>query len=419
MKKILIILAVLLVLGALVFASVRRGGAPTGKKVYAQKAELRDISRIVKASGELDARVRVNLSAHVVAKIERLFVEEGDEVRAGQPFLELEKEAFLANRDQWLAQVRQTQTAVRQAEVDLADARLKLERAERLRQDGVVSQQDLEAATLHLRSAELNLDSRGEAVRQAQASLDKAQDDLGKTTLYAPISGRVTELNAEAGEVVVSGTMNNSASRIAVIADLSEILAEISVDENDIVDVEIGQKVVLRVDAVADREYHGQVVEVGSSGFSRANQPDVTFFRVKVLLTDADGLLRPGMSVRAEIETAAHPSVLVVPVEAVVERKAEGVESSTGSHAADRRKVVYVVEQGKAVERAVTLGISDVTHVELIAGVAAGDTVVVGPFRTLRDLRPGEAVYLGSEKDDRAKAKKADDADADESSDKK
>lgn len=417
MKKILIVLAVLLALGALVFASVVRGGAPKGKKVYAQKAELRDISRIVKASGELDARVRVNLSAHVVAKIEKLFVEEGDEVRAGQPFLELEREAFLANRDQWLAQLRQTQTAVRQAEVDLADARLKLERARRLNQDGVVSQQDLEAATLRLRSAELDLDSRGEAVRQAQASLDKAQDDLGKTTLYAPITGRVTELNAEAGEVVVSGTMNNSASRIAVIADLSEILAEISVDENDIVDVQVGQKVVLRVDAVADREYQGEVVEVGSSGFSRANQPDVTFFRVKVLLTDADGRLRPGMSVRAEIETATHPSVVVVPVEAVVERKPEGSDADTRN--AERTKVVYLFEDGKVVERAVTLGLSDVTHVELTAGVANGDNVVIGPFRTLRDLRPGEAVYLGSEKADRAAAKKADDSTDDESSEKK
>jgi HlyD family secretion protein len=417
-KKALIVVGVLGVLAVMILASLNKGDEGTGKKVYAQKLERRAISRIVKASGEIDARVRVNLSAHVVAKIEKLYVEEGDEIRAGERFLELEKEAFLASRDQWQAQLRQAQTAVRQAEVDLADARLKLERAERLRRDGVVSQQDLEAAQLRLRSAELDVESRGEAVRQAQASLDKALDDLGKTTLYAPITGRVTELNAEAGEVVVSGTMNNSASKIATIADLSEILAEISVDENDIVDVAIGQAVTLRVDAVADQEYHGRVVEVGSSGFSRANQPDVTFFRVKVLLADADVVLRPGMSVRAEIETASRENALVVPIEAVVERKPEGAEEGS-EEGPQRIKVVYVVEGKKAVQRTVTIGLSDVTRVEILTGLEDGALIVTGPFRILRDLADGDAVRVGSEKDDRAKAKKKDKDEDDESSDSK
>src|SRR4029078_1888273 len=156
-------------------------------------------------------------------------------------------------------------------------------------------------------SARLSLEDAQEGVRQARASLVKARDDLAKTVIYSPLSGRVIKLNAEEGEVVVSGTMNNPGSVIATIADLSEILAKVDVDETEVVDVAVGQSAVLKVDALPRREYHGRVVEVGSSGTRRAAQPDVHFLEVKVLLADADEALRPGMSVRAEISAATHP----------------------------------------------------------------------------------------------------------------
>src|SRR4029077_16401949 len=122
--------------------------------------------------------------------------------------------------------------------------------------------------------------------------LTKAQDDLSKTTIYAPLSGRVITLNAKEGEVVVSGTMNNPGSVIATIADMSEILANVDVDETEIVSVKVGQEAVLRVDALPNRVYHGQVVEIGSNGFNRPQQPDVTFYQVKVLYTDSDEALK-------------------------------------------------------------------------------------------------------------------------------
>ncbi len=396
MKKFLIGLVVVLALGGIVFASIHSQGRDKGEKVYAEKAEKRDLAQVVKATGELQPRVQVNISAHVVGKIDKLYVQEGDLIRKGQPFLRLEEQAFLAQRDQWAAQLRSTQTAVQQAEVSLADSRVKLARAQKLKTEGITTQQDLEASQLAETSSRLQLDSAHEAVSQARANLIQAQDALTKTTIYSPLTGRVITLNAKEGEVVVSGTMNNPGSVIGIIADMAEINAEVDVDETEIVNVKLGQEAVVRVDALPGSEYKGKVVEVGSSGYNRANQPDVTFFKVKVLLDHPDDNLRARMSVRAEIRTASHPGALTVPIQAVVERE--------GEKGAKAKKVVYVIAGGKARERTVATGISDETHVELTAGVKPGEQVVTGPYRTLRDLKDGDAVQVSETSEDEDKA---------------
>ena len=388
MKRILIAALVLGLLGVVVFASLRGSRGPKGTKVYVEEVKRQDIGRVVKASGEIDPREKVNISAHVVGKIERLYVEEGDLVRKGQPFLDLERESYTAARDQWSAQLRKAHTEVRQADVALADARNKLGRARRLNQEGILSAEQLEAAELAQANAELRLEDARESVRQAQANLAEAQDDLRKTTIYSPLSGRVIKLNAEEGEVVVSGTMNNPASVIGEIADLSVILANVDVDETEVVLVKPGQTARILVDALPEKEYHGRVAEVGNKGFSRANQPDVTFFDVEILLEDPDEDLRPGMSVRAEIDTAVHPDALVVPIQAVVERD---VVEGGASRESD---VVFVVQDGKAVQRVVKTGISDETRVEVVSGVQDKDKVVSGPYRSLRDLDDGDRVQV-------------------------
>jgi len=400
LKRILIAALVLGLLAVVVFASLRGSRREKGTKVYVEAVSRRDIGRVVKTSGEIDPREKVNISAHVVGKIEHLFVEEGDLIRKGQPFLELEKEAYSAARDQWSAQLRKAGTEVRQAEVGLADTRNKLARARRLNQEGILSAEQLEAAELAQANAELRLEDSRQSVQQARANLEKAQDDLKKTTIYAPLTGRVIALNAEEGEVVVSGTMNNPGSVIGEIADLSVILAKVDIDETEVVLVKPGQSARILVDALPDKEYHGHVAEVGNKGFSRAQQPDVTFFNVEILLDDPDEDLRPGMSVRAEIDTAVHAKVLVAPIQAVVERDVKDKETD----------VVFVVQDGKAVQRAVKTGISDETRVEIVSGVQPGDKVVTGPYRSLRDLDDGDRVQVTDQKqEERSRRKKAKD----------
>ena len=397
MKKALIAGGVVAVLALVLFASLRGSRREKGREVYAEPAARRSISKVVKATGQVDPRIKVNISAHVVAKISRLFVAEGQDVEAGQPFLELEKESFTADRDRALAALEIATSQRRQAEVDLADARVQLERQRKLAAEGIAPTERLEAAELRARSARLQLEQAEEAIRQARAGLVRAADELRKTTLFAPISGRVIALTAKEGEVVVSGTMNNPASVIATVADLSELLVEVDVDETDIVDVAVGQAADVRVDAVPDRAYHGRVVEIGSSGFSRPAQPDVTYFKVKVLLTDPDARLRPGMSARAEVEVATHGQALVVPVQAVVYRPPVG-EDGEPREGAEEIQVVFVVQEGKAAQRPVEVGIADATHVEVVSGLREGEQVITGPQRVLRDLEPGEAVRVEKER---------------------
>lgn len=398
-RKILIGIGVAALLGAVLFFSLRADKGKKGARVYVEPAERRPISRIVKESGRIDPRVKVNISAHVIGKIERLYVEEGDQIAAGDRFLDLEKEAFVAARDRARAEVGISQSRGRQAEVDLADAEVKLKRMRRLSTEQIASPEQLEAAELGRRSAELRLEQAREAVRQAQASLEKARDDLAKTTIFAPLGGRVIALNAEEGEVVVSGTMNNPASIIGVIADLSEILAEIDVDETAVAYLELGQRATLAVDALAERAYAGSVVEIGSSGFSRPQQPDVTFFKVKVLLDEPDADLRAGMSVRAEIITAEHEDALVVPIQAVVERLPRDAEGEELEKAEEVRVAFVVGDDDTVRQQGVETGLSDTTHVEIREGLAEGDRVVTGPYRSLKDLEHGDPVQVRSEDD--------------------
>ena len=388
MKRALIIVGGLLVLGGILAASMKAGSAKKGVRVYAEAAARRDIQQVVKATGEINPRIKVNISAHVVAKIEKLFVNEGDWIEKGKPFLRLEQNVFVADRDQWAAQLRSAETAVRRQEVALADTASKLRRAQLLYSGGSFTAEQLENAQLSERSARLQLEEAKDLVSQDRANLLRAQTDLGKTVIYAPISGQVIALNAKEGEVVVSGTMNNAASVIGTIADMSEVLAEVDVDETEIVQVQPGQRAELKVDALPKRVYHGKVTEVGSSGYNRSSQPDVTFFKVKVLLDDSNRQLRSGMSVRAEIQTKADKGALVVPIQAVVERP------PLGAPGGDEVKAVFVVDAGKVRQRKVDTGISDETRVEVLAGLQPGQKVVTGPYRSLRDLKDGDPVRI-------------------------
>ncbi|HEX9801568.1 MAG TPA: efflux RND transporter periplasmic adaptor subunit [Thermoanaerobaculia bacterium] len=384
------------VLALIVVASLRSRGGRDAVRVYVEKVERRDITQSVSATGQVHPRVKVNISAHVIGKIEKLFVAEGDSIAAGQPFLQLERESFLAVRDDAKARLAMAQTELRQAEVALADQRIRLARARRLAGEGISAQEGLEAAELEHASAELRVRSSGEGVAQARALLVKAEDDLRKTTIWSPLTGKVIALNAEQGEVVVSGTMNNPASVIGTVADLSEILVEVDVDETEIVHVRPDLAVEVVVDALPDAPFAGRVVEVGSSGYARAQQPDVQFFLVKVLLDAPDERLRAGMSARAEIRVTTRQQALIVPLQSIVEREPAGKEGKpeAGAAKAEEIPVAFVVEDGKARQRPVRTGVSDATHVEVLEGLAEGDEVVTGPYRSLKKLAAGERVKI-------------------------
>ncbi|MDX1582037.1 MAG: efflux RND transporter periplasmic adaptor subunit [Thermoanaerobaculia bacterium] len=392
MKRNLIIAGVVIALIAIVVASVF-SGQEDGKRVYAETVEVRAIEAVVSAPGQIDPKVKVNISAHVIGKIEKLHFDEGDYVEKGDRLVELERVALEAQRDRMSSELASRQIELRRAQINLEQTELDFRRAESLRSEGIQAEDLYEQARLAWENAKANLAAAREAVRQARAALTKATDDLERTTILAPIDGKVVELNAREGEVVITGTMNNPGSVIAVLADLSEVLVEAEVGETEVVEVEEGQPVRVEVDAVPDDVYEGRVVEIGSSATASGAAAGIglRFFNVKVLLADPDDRLRPGMTAQVEIITSSRENVLTVPVQSVLERDLEDDETE------EEVKVVPVVEDDVVDLVPVETGISDATHVEIVSGLEGGETIVTGPFRTLTRLEEGDHVTIREE----------------------
>lgn len=413
MKRGLIVGGVALLIVAVVIASIR-GGGPKGEKVYVEPAKTRKVEQVVNAQGEIDPKVKVNISAHIVGKIDRLYFAEGEMVKRGQRLVDLEKPNYVAQRERIAAELRNRRIEVARARTAMANAELTSRRAQALREQGIQAQDLYERAQLELSNARAAVASAEEGVRQASASLTQAEEDLSRTTIVSPIDGKVVQLNAHEGEVVVSGTMNVPGSVIAVIADLSAILVNAQVGETEVVGIKSGQPVKVKVDAVGDKEYKGRVVEIGSSATISQQGTGLRYFDVKVAIDDPDDRLRPGMTAQVAIVTSASDNTLAVPIQAVVERVpgAKRGDDDNDDEDKPKKKYVFLARSGKAAMVEVQTGISDATHVAVTAGIKPGDPVITGPFRTLRKLDDGDPVQVT--KEEKSSSKKSDEKDADE-----
>ena len=409
MKRWQIITIAAIVIAAMVFFSVR-GGGPKGEKVYVEPAVTRTIEADVNAPGQIDPKVKVNISAHIVGKIEKLYFLEGDAVKRGQRLVDLEKHIYVAQRDRLQAELASRRVEVRRARAALATAESSFQRAQNLSRQGIQAQELFDQARLAYDNAQAALASAQQGVAQAEAGLRQAAEDLSRTTLISPIDGKVVQLNAHEGEVVVTGTMNNPGSVIAVIADLSQILVEAEVGETEVVGVRINQQAKIKVDAIPDREYHGRVVEIGSSAAVRQGAGSgIRYFKVKVAIDDADDRLRPGMTSQVSIVTSSAPNATVVPIQSVLERTPGAKSGDDEDDDKPKKKYVLLARDGKVKQVEVTTGISDATHVVVRSGVKAGDPVITGPFRTLRDLDDGESIVVTKETKKSSKKKDKDD----------
>jgi HlyD family secretion protein len=418
-RKSLVGLAVLLVIALVVALSILKGGGEKATGVYAEKVAARDIKAVVSAPGQIDPRVKVNLNSNVIAKIEKLHFKEGDDVARGQLLVDLERANYEAVVNRMQASLASQEIELRRGQVNLENAEVQLRRAENLRSQGIQAEELYDQAKVNRDNAVANLDAAREGVRQARALLRQAEEDLSYTRIVSPMDGKVVQLNAQEGEVVVTGTMNYLGSVIAVIADLSEILVEADVTEIEVVSVKTGLGAKVTVDAISDRTYEGRVVEIGSSATLRAGSTSgVRYFKVKVLIVDPDERLRPGMTAQVDIVTSSKEGVLCVPVQSVVERVPSQVakkpsEASAGSDE-PKRKYVFVLDGAKAKAIEVDTGISDATHVEVRSGLAGGEEIVTGPFRTLRNVHDGMKIEKRSETAKSSSAKKKEDEDSEE-----
>ena len=398
MKRGLIAAAAVIVIGLIVFFSIR-GGRAKGEKVYVEAAKMRDIQAVVTAAGEIDPKVKVSIGAHIVGKIEHLYFKEGDAVRKGQKLVDLERTAYQAQYDRARAELANRRIEVVRTRAALGTSEAAYRRAVALQKQGISAQELFDRSRMEHDNAQAALGSAQAGVQQAEALVAQSVTDLAHTTILSPIDGKAVQLNAHEGEVVVTGTMNNPASVIAVIADLSEILVEAEVGETEVTGIRVGEKAKIKVDAIPDKEYDGHVVEIGSSAAVRqTGGSGMRYFKVKVGIDNPDDRLRPGMSSQVSIITKTSGSALSLPIQSVVDRVPPSLSKAKPDEEEDenapKRKYALVVKDGKAKLVEVKTGVSDTTHVSIVSGLKAGDVVVTGPFRTLKKLKDGDAVEV-------------------------
>jgi HlyD family secretion protein len=355
-RTLLIIVAVIVVLGLIVVANVTRKNSG-GEDVETQKVKHGSILSKVSATGELRAESQVNLQAQVMGTVDKLPVKEGDHVNTGDLLLELDRKSYEA--DMLLSQARFDQ------------ARLSFDRVESLYGQKLVSTEQYEAS-------KANRD-------MAKAQYDQAQDAYDKTVIRAPISGTIAQVNIKEGEAVMIGTMNYSGTVLMVLADMSRMQAIIDVDETDVVSVALGQKAKVEVDALPDTSFSGRVTRIGYMPTENAlttTAQQSTTFEVEITLDSTAPALRPGMNVHADVTTAELDSVLVIPVQAAGRRQIKGRETQT----------VFKVKDNKAVLTPIKTGKSSDTDIEITDGLAPGDEIVTGPYKTLSKLTDGRRV---------------------------
>ncbi len=395
--KVGLLLAILIILGILVMANLNKNEAAV--EVMVQTADRGRLVATVAGTGRVQPEVQVKISANVSGRITEIRVKEGDRVRKGDLLVRLDKERYEAS-------VEQAKSSRKSAEAALEKSRGELARIRELHQRGMASQADLETALadFQLRTAE---------VEQAQALLKQAQDDLSKTSIYAPMDGIVSLLNKEPGEMALGAQFQEDV--ILIIADLSKMEVVVEVDENDIVSVSLQDSARVKIDAYPDTTFRGMVREIAHTATTRGmgTAEELTNFEVKISLLETPPKLRPGMSATADIITDVREDAVRIPIQCVVMREpiAKASQEKNGSDgdptsaadssakkAAKKEKpieVVFKVEGGVAHQVPVTLGISSETDMEILSGVAEGDTVVSGPFRTLsQKLKNGDRVKV-------------------------
>jgi len=402
-KKIALI-GVPVLVGVLVTVSVVRGKDAKLPLVNVQKVERTDLRSLVTATGKIEAQKKVDLSANVMGQIVNLAVREGDVVAKGDFLLQIDqnqRQATALSAEESLKALFFDRDAARaQAE----EARKSFERAQRTFAEQVVPQAELDRAQAAWEGAEANAKAVERRIEQARANLAGARDELSKTKMTSPISGIVTALPVEEGEIAVIGTMNNAGTKLMTISDMSVVEAVMEVDETDVPTVRVGQSAEVRVDAYGDEKFAGIVTEVGSSPIqSITGSTDAAVnFEVRIQIKDPPPTIRPGFSCSADILTGTATGALAVPIQALVTRDKEGEKGKV------EEGVYRLQTDGKkktAHFAVVSSGMTGETQVEILSGLAEGDEVVTGPFKSLRDIKDGDRVRLeeAKKKDDEKK----------------
>jgi HlyD family secretion protein len=399
--------------------------------VTTEKAIRKTIVQTVSATGKIQPEVEVKISPEVAGEIIELPVVDGMPVKKGDLLLKIKPDSYKALVEQQQAAISAAKSNNLQAKATLLKAEQDLKRAQDLFNKKMISESEFMVAQTARDVANSTYESTLHEIERAEAGSSQARDQLSKTTIYSPINGTVTVLNSKQGERVVA-TNQFAGTEVLRVADLSSMEARVDVNENDVVNVKVGDKALVTIDAYGERKFHGTVVQIANTGKTTGTgtQEEVTNFEVKARIEDKDVQLRPGLSCTAEIQTNMVNDVVAVPMQSVTirtgdsnlspeeieKRKKKRTESDKGDNAAlftnqqlekktekeEREKVskgVFTMgRDGKAHWVKVTTGIADDTYMEIKSGVQPGDEVISGSYSAIsRKLKDGAKVVIDKE----------------------
>ena len=392
-------------IGGVGIASTRDKGVEVRTEVVA----TRDLVSVVTASGVIQPKRKVDISADISGRVIQLAVVEGQTVSAGDLLLRIDPTQYEALVRRSEAMVAQQRAQASQARANLVQAQSAARRAEQLAAgDRLISNRELEEARTALNVAEAQEQAARFGVTQAEASLAEARETLRKTTIISPMAGRVTRLNIDEGETAVVGTMNNPGSLLLTVADLSVMEASVNVDETDVPGITVGDSATLRVDAFPNQTFTGRVTRISNSAIQGATATQqgtqqAVDFEVIITLDAPPAQLRPDLSATADIVTDARRGAVAVPIIAVTVRDPDGKKilgsATTDPNAPEEpadevveTEGVFIARNGVAEFVPVQVGIAGDRYFEIMRGLEAGDTVVAGPYAAVRDLEDGATI---------------------------
>jgi len=389
--KILIIVVVVLLIFAVIGKKAGLFGKAVTVKVAVEYAERRLITESITANGKIQPEKEVKITPDVSGEIVELTVKEGDQVQKGRLLLRIKPDIYISQRDRSLAAISSTRARLAQADAQFIQAELSYRRSKQLFDEQTISKSEFEQAEASYNIAKAEVDAAKFAVASAEASVKEANENLVKTSIYSPMTGTVSMLLVELGERV-AGTNLMAGTEILRIADLSRMEAQVEVNENDIVRVNLGDTALIEVDAYLDEKFKGIVTEIANSAKTTGVSADqVTNFDVKILILPesyqklADGgnsPFRPGMSATVDIQTETKNGILTVPIQSVTTRTDTTKLAATASDK-DIRTLVFVADGEYALAKDVKTGIQDNNFIEIISGVEDSSRVISAPFSAI------------------------------------
>ena len=399
LKKIgvgIFILAVLILIGVLTGIIKTE----TALMVETEKVERRTITETVSASGKIQPEVEVKISPDVSGEIVALLVKEGDRVEKGDLLIKIKPDIYKSILERSKASLNTAKANLAKSKAQLTESEAKFNRNKHLYNEGAISLSEFEQIEATYKVAALNVESSQYAVSSAEASLNEAEENLDKTSIYAPVAGTISLLNVELGERVV-GTGQMSGTELLRLADLSAMEVAVEVNENDIVRVNLNDTSIIEVDAFLGDEFKGIVTEIANSAnVSGVSADQVTNFEVKIRILDNTNF-RPGMTASVEVQTKLVKDVISVPIQAVTTRKDTAAAS-------DNKKVecVFKYEDNKARFTIVKTGIQNDKYIQVLQGLSDRDVVIKSPYSLVsKTLKDGTEVESTTNEDDSKKSR--------------